>query len=109
MAQITKGEDRSFTITLRDKRSDGSIGDPLDLTSKTVSIKYRDESAVLQTIACSILGSALLGKVTVPFTDTQSNGLKIGDFKFDVVVTEGSDEQIYPQESKINVLARKSA
>lgn len=109
MAQITKGEDRSFTITLRDKRSDGTVGDPLDLTSKTVSVKYRDESGTLQTIACSVLGSPLLGKVTVPFTDAQSATLKVGDFKFDVVVTEGTDEQIYPQESKITVLQRKSA
>lgn len=109
MAQITKGEDRSFTVTLRSKRSDGSIGDPLNLTNKVVTVKLRDEAGTIQTIACSILGNALLGKITVPFTDTISSVLKPGDLKFDIVVTEGTDEQIYPQQSKINVVARQSA
>ncbi len=107
MAQITRQEDRSFTITMRDRRSDGTVGDPVDLTGKTVTVVYRDEASVVQTIACTI-NNALLGKITVPFTDAQSASLRVGDFKFDIVITEGASQQIYPQENQITVRPRNS-
>ncbi len=107
MSQITKGEDRSFTITMRGLRSDGTVGDPIDLTGKTVTLKYRDEANTLQTVSCTV-ENAVLGRIHVAFTDTQSNTLKAGDFKFDIHVVEGSSEQIYPISNKIVVRARNA-
>lgn len=107
MSQITKGEDRSFTITMRGLRSDGTVGDPINLTGKTVTIKYRDEANALQTLACTV-DNAILGRIIANFTDTQSATLKAGDFKFDIYVTEGSNEQIYPISNKILVKARNA-
>jgi hypothetical protein len=107
MAQITRGEDRSFTITLRDVDCNGVVGDPHDLTGKTVTVTYRDQAGVAQTLPCNIL-AATLGRFEAVFTEAQSNNLRVGDFKFDIVVVEGSDTKIYPIEGKILVKARNT-
>lgn len=107
MSEITRGDDREIKITMRQKLPDGKVGDPLDLTGKTVSIAYRDQANASVSIAATI-DSAILGKITVPFTDTQSAALRPGDFKFDIVVDEAGDTQIYPVSGKVTVKVRNA-
>ena len=107
MSQIVKGDDREIKITMRQKTPDGKVGDPLDLTGKTVKMAYKNESGVRVEINATV-DSAILGKITVPFTDVQSQALKVGDFKFDIIVDEAGDTQTYPIQNKITIKDKNS-
>ena len=106
MAFLTKGEDREFFLTIRTVDCE-EIGDPLDLTGKTVTIQYRNNQGSIVTLPCTII-NALLGKVSFSFNESQSNLLNNGPLPFDIVVDESGDTQIYPVSNKITVRNRNA-
>ena len=90
MIKIIKGEDKTITVKL----TITDVG-PLDLTSKTISVKYLDSAGALQTASASIVGTAPQGKVEFSLTDAKTELLSVGVFNFDVYVEEGADTKIY--------------
>jgi hypothetical protein len=106
MTFLTKGEDREFFLTIKTVECD-TVGDPLDLTGKTVTIQYKNNQNLIVTLPCTIV-NALLGKISFSFNDTQSSQLNNGPLPFDIVVVEGSDMQIYPVSNKITVRNRNA-
>lgn len=90
MKTIVKGEDKEITVRLKVK-DDG----PLDLTNKVITVKYKDNANVVQTLSAAVVGVATSGRFKFDLTDAQTELLKIGNFEFDVYLTEGTKENIY--------------
>lgn len=98
MITIVKGEDKEITVRLKVK-DDG----PLDLTNKVITVKYKDTANVVQTVAGVLVGTAPQGRFKFSLTDAQTELLKIGNFEFDVYLTEGSVENIYKSSGLVMV------
>ena len=101
MINIVKGEDKEITVRL----NIAEVG-PLDLTGKTISVKFLDSAASLQTKSGSIVGTAPQGRFSFSLTDTDTEGLSIGNFDFDVYVGEAGDTQIYKAIKQAKVVDR---
>ena len=80
MDEVYKGQDKSIVIRLRDGN-----GDPWDLSGKQVVAQVKINK-VATNINCSVVGSALLGKVSLPLTDVQTAQLDKGDLPIAVYV-----------------------
>jgi hypothetical protein len=108
MSKIVKGSDVSIPVTLFLEDSAG-VRLPQDLTSKTISVKYKNSSGVVVMVTgspgISVL-NAVYGNLSLNLTDTETDALKSGDFPFNVILVEGSTTQIFIIEKQITVVDR---
>lgn len=103
MATLVIGEDKTITFKIRDN----TTLDPVDLTGRTVQVKYIDSAGSTQTISATVT-SAVLGTFTVAFTDTQTSGMNPGDLRLDVESINGADLKIYPVSNAVTVVQRNA-
>lgn len=103
MAQLVIGEDKTITFKIRDN----TTLDPVDLTGRTVSVKYIDNAGSVQTISATVT-SAVLGTFTVAFSDTATSGMNPGDLRLDVYSVAGADTKIYPVSNAVLVVQGNS-
>jgi hypothetical protein len=103
MAQLVIGEDKTITFKIRDN----TTLDPVDLTGRTVQIKYINSSGTIVTVSATVT-SAVLGTFTVAFTDTLTNAMNPGDLRLDVESINGGDIKIYPVSNAVLVVQRNS-
>jgi hypothetical protein len=107
MLDIVKGSDPRIAITLQ--TSDRGMFSPYDITTKTISVKYKDSTNVLVTknTAPSIeIIDAVYGKLSLNLTDTDTEALKIGKLNLDVYVEEAGETLIWKLVGQINVIDR---
>lgn len=110
MSQVTivRGEDRTFSIILRDEKTDA----PYDLTSYTaisVSFKKTDGTALTKSNGSGVsISSTEGGKLSVTLSDTETASLKEGAQPIYVTVDKGSDKRIITKglEKAVNVVSK---
>jgi hypothetical protein len=106
-AYIIKGADVDLSIFLQIQEANG-ITLPYDLTSKTVSVSYKNSSNVLVTKVDPQVEvvDAVYANVILHLTDVDTEALKVGFFDFDVIVVEASDTKIWKFEKSVTVKDR---
>lgn len=103
MAQLVIGEDKTITFKIRDN----TTLDPVDLTGRTVTVKFVDSAGSVQTVATTVT-SAILGTFTVAFSDTVTSLMNPGDLRLDVYSVDGADTKIYPVSNAVTVVQGNS-
>lgn len=111
--EVIQGEDKTLTIKLRD-----SDGDPIDLTPYVgglpddivFCIKRADETSLelkLSTTGVTVL-SAVLGRIQVVISDTETALLEIGPlgFELELIKSGGTDKNIIQFKEALEVVER---
>jgi len=101
MVNIVKGEDKEITVKLNIT----DVG-PLDLTSKTISVKYLDGTNAIQTKTGTLVGTAPQGRFSFLLSDVETEALTLGNFDFDIYIDEAGDTQIYKAVKLAKVIDR---
>ena len=97
---IIRGEDKTWTTFLVKKSGAG----PFDLTGNTaLSACFKDVNGATITVTPTVVGSVLLGKLSITLTDTQTESLKLGVQSYDIIVDYGTTRRRAVAQDKLNV------
>jgi hypothetical protein len=101
---IIRGEDKTLTVRIV-KNSDGEPYDLTGYTTISALFKKQDGTTLTKTTPTdiTIVGNAVLGKIQISLTDSETLLLKKGTMSFDVQIDSGTIRRLVTYENKLIV------